>query len=270
MLSKIYRINTVDIGTTFAADGAVPALTISANGDVNSGGWSTPTLSPWSCTVPPSDGLLDLDFLAAPPPAGVIVTQGFVPIRAHLVLPVPAWVRGVRVHAAQNSVESYLPQPLATAPTPAEGLPLPWPFPWFRPLADDPAAPQPFAVKLLFPDTITVNVMPPVPRKLSVRATATMTVINNSGHPVSLFAPTPCAIHDWELFDLGGRLVESEHDDACAQVLQTRVLEPGETIRTDHVVVLNGKLLSDGASYTLRFKFWHFEADATFAVRFAH
>ena len=85
--------------------------------------------------VAPADGILDLDFMATAPAPSTIVTMGFKPIAANAVFPVPNWVRGVRVHSATNTAEKMLPglRPQPNVKPLGEGLPLPWPFPWFRP-----------------------------------------------------------------------------------------------------------------------------------------
>jgi hypothetical protein len=54
----------------------------------------------------PPDGIMDFDFTGKPP-AG-IAGQIVLPVHAHIVLPKPSWLKGVRVHAKDNSIEAKL------------------------------------------------------------------------------------------------------------------------------------------------------------------
>jgi hypothetical protein len=113
-----------------------PAISVSANGWVTTSGWTRPDLSPRMYIMPPADGILDLDFVAEPPSG--IVLQVLCQICVAKSFPVPAWVRGVRVHTSTNSIEAMLeraPPKASDAVLMGEGLPLPWPFPWWAPKA---------------------------------------------------------------------------------------------------------------------------------------
>jgi hypothetical protein len=133
-IAKVYSIREVKIGFTLSTDGAPPAMTVDATGMVNSGGWSQPELGVWMYIVPPADGILSMDFMATPPSPGTIVTMGFTEVHAQLLMPVPSWVKGVRVHGATNSVEQMLDGTLPMI----GGDFVPWPWPWWKP--DLPAA----------------------------------------------------------------------------------------------------------------------------------
>lgn len=139
MIARVYEVTEVTTDFTFSDGEHAPALKVFAKGRVNSGGWSNFELGVWSYVAEPKDGILDLDFLGEPPPQGTIVTMGFVKVNVGLVLPVPGWVKGVRVHASTNTMEAMLAAALPSTSSlikPAgEGLPLPWPFPWFVPEA---------------------------------------------------------------------------------------------------------------------------------------
>ena len=124
-----------------------------------------------------------------------------------------------------------------------------------------------FDIQLDFPKILTVNKMPPLPDKLSTNGAAIIIVKNNSGKDEPLYAATPCDVHHWDLLDSDGNLIESEKDGMCSFVTQHGILKAGNSIRSDYVVGLNGKLLKE-ISYKLRFKFWEFEAEAIFEVRF--
>lgn len=120
MVARVYEVTAVAVDFTFSDDDQVPILKISAKGRVNSGGWSSPELGVWSYIQPPGDGILDLDFLATPPPDGTIVTMGFRNVHAGLLLPVPDWVKGVRVHASTNQMEAMLVAALPPVPAPIQ------------------------------------------------------------------------------------------------------------------------------------------------------
>jgi hypothetical protein len=139
MVARVYEATEVTVDFTFTEGDFAPALKVFAKGRVNSGGWSNFELGVWSYVLEPKDGILDLDFLGVPPAHGTIVTMGFVNVNVGLVLPVPGWVSGVRIHASRNEIEAILGKALPSAPSPmkptGEGLPLPWPFPWYIPEA---------------------------------------------------------------------------------------------------------------------------------------
>ena len=84
-----------------------PQLAITAFGQVNSGGWKNGALQPRIYIQPPQDGIQDLDFVAEPPSGPA--TQVISPITAHYVMiSIPSWLKGVRVHSSTNNVESKL------------------------------------------------------------------------------------------------------------------------------------------------------------------
>ena len=83
------------------------ALVIAAVGEVSSSGWKNPGLSAHVYVQPPPDGIWEFSFYAEPPEgtSRPVVT----PIEATYVMPeVPGGLKGVRVHAATNSVETLL------------------------------------------------------------------------------------------------------------------------------------------------------------------
>jgi hypothetical protein len=84
-----------------------PQLSISAKGNVSSSGWTNPELTPFEYVQPPPDGIYDFTFQAVPPtgPAATVMT----PVEATYTLnPIPNTLKGVRIHAAQNSKEAML------------------------------------------------------------------------------------------------------------------------------------------------------------------
>ena len=72
----------------------------------------------------------------ATPPTGLVL-QVITKISVTKVMLVSAWVIGVRVHSSTNELEALIAG--AAKPTAAalagEGMPLPWPFPWWVPKA---------------------------------------------------------------------------------------------------------------------------------------
>lgn len=132
MDARIYRVDDVRVEGLVVVEGP-PAISISARGTVNSTGWTNPRLAPWTYVVEPSAGVLDLDFIAAAPSGYANFVE--VPIVVGTTIAVPSWVRRIRVHSSSNAVEAWLdaPQPLGDRWMTAEGLPLPWPFPWSTP-----------------------------------------------------------------------------------------------------------------------------------------
>ena len=133
MQSRVYSVEEVKVEGLITIPENPPAISISAKGWVATSGWTAPSLSPWMYIAPPKDGILDLDFVATAPTG--IVLQVFTRIATIVAMPVPRWVIGVRVHTSTNRLEKLIEG--ATTPAAAdlmgEGLPLPWPFPWWAP-----------------------------------------------------------------------------------------------------------------------------------------
>jgi hypothetical protein len=73
-------------------------------GTVPSGGWQNPSLDRRQYVTPPVDGIQDYDFTAAPPVGSAI--QVILPIAAQdVIVDIPSWLKGVRVHTATNCME---------------------------------------------------------------------------------------------------------------------------------------------------------------------
>lgn len=103
-MSHVAKVNAVQAYTFEAPDGA--RVAIAAQGIVNTSGWSSPRLSPRYYVRPPDDGIWDFDFTVDPPCGLVLEVE--VPVSAHFILSQPDWLKGVRVHAASNSLEAAL------------------------------------------------------------------------------------------------------------------------------------------------------------------
>ena len=122
------RVFSVDAVFCTILKSKPPFLVVVAAGQVPSLGWTKAELSPWIYIRPPPDGILDLDFTAESPSgfSGGVMT----PIMTgDVVMRVPNWVKGVRVHASSNKMECGAGASKEIVPP--EGIPLPWPFPWF-------------------------------------------------------------------------------------------------------------------------------------------
>jgi hypothetical protein len=120
--------------------------------------------------------------------------------------------------------------------------------------------------KIICPAKVFVNKMPPVPNHLSAFAHVTLILQNTTRSDFVLSAPTPCAVHFWELFDSAGDLVQTQPRKMCAQHVVTAPLPAGKSIREDVNVELNGKLLIDGETYTIQYKFWGYQSSGTFVA----
>jgi hypothetical protein len=93
------------------------------------------TSGPILLCVPPADGIQDYSFDAEPPHG--IVLPVITPIAAHAIItrnPQDYWgdgkpLRGVRIHARENSIVSELKEPPQDLKAGIAG-PYPWPWPW--------------------------------------------------------------------------------------------------------------------------------------------
>ena len=117
----VYRIDRV---TVSRSKGDRPGLSITSHGVVPTPGWSQPELIPYVYIVPPADGILDFNFIAEPPDetVGQVLTSivATYPIEDSAssaqgigTSPLgfgtsPVWVRGVRVHASDNTKEALI------------------------------------------------------------------------------------------------------------------------------------------------------------------
>lgn len=102
MLVKVTRVLSVDL-TVYRSH--PPYMEIKAVGEVPTLGFTDPQLIPWIYVQPPPDGIYDFDLIAKAPSG--FVAQVISKIEACAFLPVPAGLKGVRVHAATNSMEDH-------------------------------------------------------------------------------------------------------------------------------------------------------------------
>ena len=122
------------------------------------------------------------------------------------------------------------------------------------------------AASLACPATVTVNKMPPIPDRLPAYVHVTAILKNTTRSDFTLQAPTPCDVSFWEVFDSNDDLIQSEPHGICPQHVVDTKLPAGQSIRSDNVLTLNGKLLEDGEKYTIKYKFWGYPSEASFSV----
>jgi len=103
-MQKILEIINVHISVL---ESFPPQLRIVASGNVPTARWSDPRLVPYIYIQPPPDGIYDFDFVADPPEG--IAAEVISPIDAiYAWKSFPEGLKGVRIHASQNSKTSLL------------------------------------------------------------------------------------------------------------------------------------------------------------------
>ena len=130
MQSRVYSVGKVEAESLVGIPENPRIIKVSAEGWVPTSGWSQASLAPFMYIAPPGDGLLDLDFVATAPSG--IVLQVFSPIVVMATVPVPNWVRGVRVHSSTNVAETIV-DGLDPIDGTSDDEVLPWP--WWGPKA---------------------------------------------------------------------------------------------------------------------------------------
>lgn len=109
-----------------------PVATVAALGHVNTGGWSNAKLTVRPISSIPADGILEFDFIAEPPAPGTIVTDAVAQHNAVIILALPAGIVGARINSLGPPLVANI---IGKVPTVSrrilDGLPVPWPFPWF-------------------------------------------------------------------------------------------------------------------------------------------
>lgn len=105
MTKKILTVKSVDVGFSFSNGETPPLLVIVAKGIVNTSGWTSAELASWLYIELPADGILDFEFIGQEPAPGSIVLQRVAEIESQpLLISLPGWVKGVRVHASSNHI----------------------------------------------------------------------------------------------------------------------------------------------------------------------
>lgn len=103
-MEKILEVAEIELAVL---ESFPPKLRITASGTVPTGGWSNPKLDPYIYIQAPPDGIYDFNFVADPPEG--VATQVISPIEAAFIMEnLTSDVKGVRVHASQNSKTALL------------------------------------------------------------------------------------------------------------------------------------------------------------------
>lgn len=135
MQSRIYSVEDVQVEGLMVIPENPPAISVSSTGRVPTSGWTHADLAPWIYITIPNDGILDLDFIASPPTG--LALQVVSKISITKAFPVPHWVVGVRVHTSTNEMTANIAGAKMSGDIEPvlDGLPRPWPFPWWVPNA---------------------------------------------------------------------------------------------------------------------------------------
>lgn len=103
-MAKVFEVSEVELAIL---ESFPPKLRIAARGTVPTAGWTNPRLEPFIFIQPPPDGIYEFEFVADPPEGPV--SQVITPVEAVYVWEnIPDGLKGVRVHAAQNSKTALL------------------------------------------------------------------------------------------------------------------------------------------------------------------
>jgi hypothetical protein len=103
-MEKILEVAEIELAVL---ESFPPKLRITASGTVPTGGWSNPKLDPYIYIQAPLDGIYDFNFVADPPEG--VATQVISPIEATFIMEnLTSDVKGVRIHASQNSKTALL------------------------------------------------------------------------------------------------------------------------------------------------------------------
>jgi hypothetical protein len=108
-MPRIMKVLSVEAGVLKSNP---PQLLVEAEGQVNTSGWKNFQLQPYIYVVPPADGMWDMDF-TGDAPTGIILPV-VRPAHASITVPLPKWCKGVRIHAAQNTLDGQLTEQNAT------------------------------------------------------------------------------------------------------------------------------------------------------------
>ena len=161
-MEHVYDVSSV---TVSIAKGMPPRIIVVAGGRVSSSGWTNPTLGTRYYINAPTDGIQDFDFYADAPTERPLTMP--MPIVAEAAItrdPNDYWgpgkpLLGVRIHTRTNSLEEKLNIRSDGPGMMAEGLPLPWPFPWRKPNLMGGEMAFPFKLQATDADVITSETM---------------------------------------------------------------------------------------------------------------
>lgn len=84
--------------------GHIDVFAVWAKGHVPTTGWTNIELDRYFYLVPPKDGIMEFDFNGKAPDG--IVGEVVLPVTAERVLPMPKWLKGVRIYARANHIDA--------------------------------------------------------------------------------------------------------------------------------------------------------------------
>jgi hypothetical protein len=104
LFRKILEVN----GIALSIDSAAPdTVSITADGMVTTSGWTNPMLVDFNFSNPTAEGIFNYEFIAESPVGPVLTVISPISITLDLNIP-PSQVKGVKVHAVNNSIETLL------------------------------------------------------------------------------------------------------------------------------------------------------------------
>jgi hypothetical protein len=128
----VMEVAEAALAWVYKDDHGFPVAAVAALGRVNTGGWSGAKLTVRSISSIPIDVILDFDFTAAPPAAGTVVTDAVVSHNAIAILALPPGITGARVNSlGAPLIAKVMGKASVSDKHTLDGLPVPWPFPWF-------------------------------------------------------------------------------------------------------------------------------------------
>jgi hypothetical protein len=101
-MARVMEVDSIEVAGFKI--GNVSYVSVCAIGRVPTTGWSDFELDPYFYIVPPKDGIMDFDFDGKAPTG--TVGDVVLPAVACVVFRRPPWLKGVRVHAQNNSQDA--------------------------------------------------------------------------------------------------------------------------------------------------------------------
>lgn len=126
-------------------------------------------------------------------------------------------------------------------------------------------------LNLSTPETLWINMMPPVPPKPVARLHYTALLENKSSSSKQLSSSTQCDIENWVILDSKGKVVDSDkfEEEYCTEQYISIPIEGHQTLRKDGTIFINARLLFPGEEYTLVYVWWGVIGTSEFKVNFA-
>lgn len=99
--------SVINVSLSVIQKGNQSQLLITAKGQVPTPGWTNPELVPFVYIQAPPDGIYDFNFVAERPDGMQPQVLSTIDVK-HVLNPLPANLKGVRIHSATNAVEALL------------------------------------------------------------------------------------------------------------------------------------------------------------------